>query len=68
MEYIREGNVLPVPFNILFLPKHVFNSIKTIIRYVQKKPKKSDLIQLQVKHSSQSIDQDTKLNRTQVCI
>jgi hypothetical protein len=60
MEYIREGNVLPVPFNILFLPKHVFNVAKTILKYFKKRPKKSKLINIR---SNQSINQE-KINKS----
>ena len=42
MEYIKEGNAVPVPFNILLIPKYIFEAFKSIISYVKKQPNKND--------------------------
>lgn len=41
MEYIREGNVIPAPFNILLIPVFILQGVGAIINYVRKKPKKT---------------------------
>jgi hypothetical protein len=61
MEYIKEGNAVPVPFNILLVPKYIFESFKSVLRYIKKYPKKNQ-------ENSISNNHDPKTNGTVLVI
>lgn len=69
MEYIKEGNTLPVPFNILLLPIDIIRSIKNLVNYIMKKPKQTPQIEapMPVKRKQQNgeaINGDIKVKLT----
>jgi len=52
---------VPVPFNILLVPKYIFESFKSVVRYIKKYPKKNQ-------ENSISNNHDPKTNGTVLVI